>query len=131
MLKQLLGIALVMLLTVGAMAAGAAIYKWSTATPTQTAIGEAIPVTPTANSTNYQNLDDKLIRKLLEQYRDGEEVPPGHCLGKPIDFNVTWGYMRITDEWVARAAGEGCQGVELIIIDDGTGEIRHLRPVVK
>jgi len=108
MLKQLPGIAFIMVLTAGAMAAGAGLYKW--ATP-ESVIAPATPV------PHEPNLSRHLIDGLLRQYLLDSSSPSRHCVrefsssinnfvnknSRSIDIR----YIADSGRWAVRTVCEG------------------------
>ena len=136
MLKKLLGIALILLLTVGAMAAGAGIYKWVIYEPA-TILPASSPITP------KPTLNRSLIGGLLTEYVSDETSPGRECLViggsfrgmSDIDYDLEFNRLRwLTSvdgngfNWTIRATGGNCKGLEKWEIDDNTGAIEYLGP---
>jgi hypothetical protein len=102
-LKQLLGIAVIMVLTMAAVAAGAGIYKWATPEP---AIVSATPV------PLEPNLSRDLINSLLRKYYN--EEGPGYLCQVVLDefnrneirnTNFDARYIENTGKWTIRFTG--------------------------
>ena len=132
-MKQVLLIVLVVVLTVGAMAAGAGIYKWAMVTPHPAP--EPIP-TPAPASTPEPTLNKSLIGDLLQGYvldsnvsdtdvrcitcRPGGKRRPNWIGAGGLDLRY------IDDKWTLYHAGPRCKGLETWEIDDATGAITYL-----
>ena len=131
-MRQLLGIALIMVLTVGAMAAGAGIYKWLESTDTQEAVTEA--TTPVR--VDGPNLNDWQIIELIYDYtkdlvdENGYYSLDARCLHTAVD-GKSWSYNEGTDTWLVGSVGPYCQGLEHWLIDDSTGAVEYLGPAGK
>ena len=142
-MRLLLGIALVMVLTVGAMAAGAGIYKWLESTDTQTNAQE-VTEAPTPTPQHYQNLTRDAVDRLLGQYIDLPDSPGLGCLYRRISKRIKLAfldgpelsemvlnsvdtfYSRPRDVWVVRATGGTCKGIESWLISDTDGAISYV-----
>ena len=121
-----------MVLTVGAMFAGAGIYKWGspTAIPSATIVPSPSPL-PTPN------LNRGLIFGLLKEYvsetssagltcltrRAGPAEPDGMRFLKREAAN---GAVYMAGKWTVRLTGGQCNALEIWEIDDMTGAIEYL-----
>jgi len=122
-----------MVLTMGAMVAGAGIYKW--ASPT---IVPATSVPPLSTFVPEPNLSPSLLIGLLKEYVSDKSSPGRTCLTRApsplfdIDLTVGKRYLRnvqkayLDGKWTVRATGEECSGLEIWEIDDVTGAIEYL-----
>ena len=119
-MKRVLLIALFLVFTLGAMAAGAGIYKWT--------IPEAKPT---------YTLNQELIEGLLKEYVSDIGNPGRHCLTSPrgrSKRNLRGNLMSLNyptydgenNKWTLRATGDDCTGIESWEIDDATGAIKYL-----
>ena len=134
-LNQVLLIAVVMALTVAAMAAGAGIYKWA-ATPA--IVPTATPTIATPTVAPSPNLTYDLLAGLLYEYMSELDLKsPG------IDCSVGFSPYRREDaeryrnydhtkatyqqgKWTLRNTGKTCDGVESWEMDDATRAIKYL-----
>ena len=111
-MKRVLLIALFLVFTLGAMAAGAGIYKWTSA------------------PTHKPNLPYFLIEGLLTEYISYEGNPGQECLrfrGMQM-LSTDWraNYNSENGTWMVRSTGKNCTGIESWEIDDATGAITYL-----
>ena len=122
-----------MVLKVGAMAAGAGIYKWTMVTPADT---PKVP-TPTPRPT----LNMSLLNGLLVEYTTGGggRNPGWKCLTELKWPNLQSPTLRRnllaenfpeydgeTGNWTLRVTGDRCKGLETWEINDATGAIKYL-----
>ena len=129
-LNQVLLIAVVMALTIVAMAAGAGIYKWA-ATPA--IVPTATPTIATPTVAPSPSLTSDLISGLLREYIEELDLKsPGiDCLVR-FDIYSDAHLLPLEDptyqqgKWTLRKSGSTCDGVESWEIDDATGAIKYL-----
>jgi len=131
-LKQVLLIVLVVVLTVGAMAAGAGIYRWVTSDVTQTVTQEDIPI-PAPTPKPQPNIF--IMRGLLEEYAKDDSNPGTACLKnkswqsliKIVGVEISVFYdERYPGKWTVISSGLDCKGIETWTIDWVNSRIEYI-----
>ena len=109
---------MVVALTVGAMAAGAGIYKW--------AAPEPVIVPPTIVPPTPEPMPSKpLLDRLMLEYVIDSKSPGRPCLiDGPKLPSVRYVYK--DGKWIYHSSGDRCDGLETWEIDDVTGAIKYV-----
>ena len=128
-----------MVLTVGAMAAGAGIYKWTMVTPEVNGPAWGAMVADGPAPTPEPTLNKFLLNGLLQEYvtGGGGSNPGRECLVEPVYLPKRWLRIELLDHtfpeydgktgnWTLRVTGDRCKGLETWEIDDATGAIKYL-----